>query len=132
MGDGENRNCQELIAALNEDLAEEYCTISRYATVIALLRIEVANRQQHARFLADTVAALGGLANETVQPTLSTFGPDEMLKRIHRPESETIARYHLRMAQGNHRGNRELRTRFAETGGAEVGGGMPRQRTSPP
>ena len=120
MGDGDYRNCQELIAALNEDLAEEYRTITGYATVIALLRVEVANRQQHARFLADTVAALGGLPSETSQPMLSTCGPREMLKQIHRAESETIAKYQPRMAQADHCGDRELRTRLAETGGVEV------------
>jgi bacterioferritin (cytochrome b1) len=81
MGERDNWKSQDLTAALNEDLAEEYRAIARYATIIALLRVEVANRQQHARFLADTVAALGGLPHERPQPMLTPNRPRGMLER---------------------------------------------------
>jgi len=70
-GDGrDDRSREELIAGLNDDLAAEYRAIAGYATVIALLRVEVTTRQWHVRVLADAVTALGGEPTETPQPPL--------------------------------------------------------------
>jgi hypothetical protein len=68
MDDGEDRNRQKVIAGLNEALAGEYRVIADYATSIALLRAEVADRQCHARALADTILSLGGEPTEGASP----------------------------------------------------------------
>jgi bacterioferritin len=73
---------EELIAGLNDDLAAEYQAIAGYATVIALLRVEVANRQQHACVLADAVTALGGEPTETPKPRRVSRDPRELLMSV--------------------------------------------------
>jgi bacterioferritin len=116
MRDNDVRDRQDLIAGLNDDLAGEYRTIMDYATVIALLRVEVANRQGHARILADTIVALGGKPSETPRPMPLTCDPYELLEQIRRAESASIARARGMMARTGHHGDSRQRQRMTEPG----------------
>src|SRR4051794_13581488 len=116
MRDNDVRDRQDLIAGLNEDLAGEYRTIMGYATVIALLRVEVANRQGHARLLADTIVALGGKPSETPKPMPLSCNPCEMLEQIRRAESASSARARGLIARTGHLEDGRQRQRMEEFG----------------
>src|SRR5690242_1822304 len=87
MSDREDCSCQDLIEQLNKNLAGEYYVIAGYATVIALLRAEVADRQGHARTLADSVTALGGQPTVAPPPMPLTHDPCEFLAQLLSPQS---------------------------------------------
>jgi hypothetical protein len=116
MLDNDVRDRQDLIAGLNEDLAGEYRTIMGYATVIALLRVEVANRQGHVRSLADAVVALGGKPSEPPKPLPPACDPGEMIEQIRRAESASIARARRLMAGTGHHGDSRQGQRTSESG----------------
>ena len=85
---------QVLIDGLNGDLAGEYAAIIQYihyaATVTgpfrnelrAMFTAEVADEQQHAQYLADQVAILGGTPTTTARQVPSATTPRQMLQRI--------------------------------------------------
>jgi hypothetical protein len=78
---GQSGPCQELIKGLNKELAAEYRAIMALGTLVALFRAEVADRQQRVRFLAETVAELGGKPTDVPPPTLLTCDPRELLEK---------------------------------------------------
>jgi hypothetical protein len=113
MHDEEDQDRQELIAGLNEDLAGEYRVIMGYATVIALLRVEVANRQGIARFLADAIVALGGQPGEIPKPMPLTRNPCEMLEHIRRADA-AISKPQRRSVHVDLQGSNRQRLRRAD------------------
>lgn len=105
-------NKQELIDALNEDLAKELGTIVRYNDQAArlkgleghelreLLIIEISDEVEHARYLADKISTLGGT------PTTDPFdferkdGYKAMIKynvKVEKADSQAYAK-HAEMA----------------------------------
>jgi len=104
---------EELINALNEDLAFEYSAIIQYITYSALIsglsRIElkeffineVYDELEHAKFLADKITALGGKPIITPKPFKLVENPKEMIEELLKAEEETIERYkkHIELAQ---------------------------------
>lgn len=120
MSIGEDRGCQELIEQLNESLAGEYRVIAGYATVIALLRAEVTDRQGHARVLADSVTALGGQPTTAPPPMLISRDPRELLEQLSSLESRPLVTCrkltpHLLLREENALLNRVMELATGET-----------------
>ncbi len=104
---------EELINALNEDLAFEYSAIIQYITYSAIIgglsRIElkeffineVNDELEHAKFLADKITALGGKPIINPKPFKLVENPKEMIEELLKAEEETIERYkkHIELAQ---------------------------------
>ena len=120
MSDGKDRGRQDLIEELNENLAGEYRVIAGYASVIALVRAEVADRQRHARVLADSVTALGGQPNAAAPPVPMTRDPRELLEQLSSPESGAFASCRKRTPHPNLREDNALLTRLAELAAVEA------------
>lgn len=102
---------QALIDGLNEDLAAEYQAVIMYRTYAALvtgpyrqeLRAffegEIPDELNHAAFLSDKIAALGGRPTTQAAPVPDAGGAREMLENALRAEEETIERYTRRIDQ---------------------------------
>ncbi|MDT7880140.1 MAG: ferritin-like domain-containing protein [Candidatus Hydrothermia bacterium] len=96
---------EELINALNEDLAFEYSAIIQYITYSAIVKEffinEVNDELEHAKFLADKITALGGKPIITPKPLKLVENPKEMIEELLKAEEETIERYkkHIELAQ---------------------------------
>lgn len=102
---------QSLIDGLNEDLAGELQAMIMYIQYSAaltgpyrnelrsLFQAEVADEQRHAQFLADKVAALGGVPTTTPRPVPEAREPHEMLIEIVAAEKQAIADYNERLTQ---------------------------------
>lgn len=104
---------QQLIDALNGDLAAEYSAIVQYiqysakvqgpwrTELRAFFQAEIPDEQRHAQFLADKISALGG--NPTSQPEAvpNADSPEEMLRAVAQAESEAIRRYTERAQQAD-------------------------------
>jgi bacterioferritin len=96
---------EELINALNEDLAFEYSAIIQYITYSAIVKEffinEVNDELEHAKFLADKITALGGKPIITPKPFKLVENPKEMIEELLKAEEETIERYkkHIELAQ---------------------------------
>jgi bacterioferritin len=102
---------QSLIDGLNEDLAGELQAMIMYIQYSAtltgpyrkelrsLFQAEVADEQRHAQFLADKVAALGGVPTTTPRPVPEAREPQEMLMEIAAAEKKAIADYNERLTQ---------------------------------
>ncbi len=102
---------QALIDGLNEDLANEYQAVITYLTYAACVsgihrqelkeffEQEIQEELQHAQFLANKIAALGGKPVTVPANVPYTENPKEMLENVLKAESETIQRYVKRMKQ---------------------------------
>ena len=102
---------EQLIEGLNTDLAHEYQAIMMYITYAATVRgmyreqlkqffmNEVPEEQQHAQYLADKIAALGGTPTTKTAEVPSAQSTTEMLEQVHQAEAQTIERYVKRMHQ---------------------------------
>lgn len=111
----------ELIAGLNEDLANEYTAIISYLLYSRLvtgphrlelagfLEGEIADELEHAKFLSHKIVALGG--EPTTEPAPVTLSHDsrEMLQLALQAEKETIARYTQRVKQAESAGELGLK-----------------------
>ena len=127
---------QQLIDALNEDLAGEYQAIITYiqysASVTGPYREqlagfftgEITDELAHAQFLADKVAALGGVPAVQPLPVKQTTDAREMLQNVLDAERQTIERYKQRVELADAFGDVGLRNQLEdmiadETGHAE-------------
>ena len=102
----EERN---LIEGLNRDLARELATVCRSIQQAALatgpaardlrvlLRVEVMDDLFHALFLADRIAALGGMPTATPAPFKTLRDAKEMLEYDLEVERQTIQHYTSRL-----------------------------------
>jgi bacterioferritin len=102
---------QTLIEGLNEDLAGELQAMIMYIQysasltgpyrkeLRALFQAEVADEQRHAQYLADKVAALGGVPATTPRPVPEAREPHEMLIEIVAAEKQAISDYTERVTQ---------------------------------
>lgn len=111
---------QQLIDALNEDLAGELSAIIQYITyaskatgpyrpqLVEFFLAEVADEQLHAQFLANKVVALGGEPTTTARPVPPAQNNREMIEAIADAERQAVADYSTRADQAEAFGDRGL------------------------
>lgn len=104
---------QQLIDALNEDLAFEYSAIIQYTIYAAMVKgihrrelhefflAEIPDEIEHAKYLAEKVVALGGTPVTHPKPIKIVSTPKEMLEEIYHAEKTTVERYiqHAKLAE---------------------------------
>jgi len=102
---------QELIDALNEDLAREYQAIiayvvysqvlkgAEYMAIAAELEKHAAQELSHALIIANQIDYLGGTPTVTPKPVKLSEKPRELLRFDLENESETIRQYRRRVKQ---------------------------------
>ncbi len=102
---------QDLIDALNEDLAREYQAIiaytvysnvlsgAEYMNIADELRLHAAQELQHALIIADQIDYLGGMPTATPKPVRLSKKAEEMLRFDLDNETETIRNYRQRVRQ---------------------------------
>lgn len=102
---------QELIDALNEDLAREYQAIIAYTVysnvlsgaqwmnIAAELKVHAGEELQHAMTIADQIDYLGGMPTATPKPVKLSKKAEEMLRFDLDNENETIRNYRKRVKQ---------------------------------
>src|SRR3954454_9449747 len=102
---------QELIDALNEDLAREYQAIiayvvysqvlkgAEYMAIAAELEKHAAEELSHALIIANQIDYLGGTPTATPKPLKLSEDAREMLRFDLENESETIRQYRRRVKQ---------------------------------
>ena len=102
---------QELIDALNEDLAREYQAIIAYTVysnvisgakwmnIAAELKLLAAQELQHAMIIADQVDYLGGMPTATPKTVKLSKKPEDMIRFDLDNETETIRNYRERVRQ---------------------------------
>ena len=117
---------QELINALNEDLAREYQAIIAYTVysnvlkgaqwmkIASELKKHAAEELQHALIIADQVDYLGGMPTAVPKQVKLSEKPEEMLRFDLDNETETIRNYRERVRQaealGHYALSEQLRT----------------------
>jgi bacterioferritin len=102
---------QELIDALNEDLAREYQAIIAYTvysnvisgakwmSIAAELKVHATQELQHAMVIADQVDYLGGMPTATPKLVKLSEKPEDMIRFDLENETETIRNYRQRVKQ---------------------------------
>jgi bacterioferritin len=102
---------EELIAGLNEDLANEYTAIISYLLYSRLangrgrlelagfFEAEIADELEHAKYLSQKIVALGGTPTTEPAPVELSRENHEMLELSLKAEKATIARYTRRIDQ---------------------------------
>lgn len=111
---------QALIDALNEDLAGELQAVIQYLTyssrvtgpwrpqLVSFMQAEIADELMHAQFLADKIAALGGVPTTTPRPVPEAETPHAMLEAILEAEKQAGADYTERAKQAEEFGDKGL------------------------
>jgi bacterioferritin len=111
---------QDLIKALNEDLAREYQAIIAYTVysnvlkgaqwmnIAGELRKHAAEELQHALIIADQVDYLGGMPTATPKEVKLSEKPEEMLRFDLDNETVTIKNYRERVRQAEALGHYAL------------------------
>ena len=96
---------QEIVEALNEALSREYQAVITYIQYSAsvtgpfrqqlsqFFRNEITDELGHAQYLADKVAALGGVPTVTPAPVPQTTDAKEMLQNVVAAEDEARRKY---------------------------------------
>ncbi|MDX1998209.1 MAG: ferritin-like domain-containing protein [Thermoanaerobaculia bacterium] len=112
----------DLIAALNSDLAGEYQAILMYVTYAATVTgphrpmlkqffsAEVPEELLHAQFLADKIASLGGQPTTEPRSVPQTTDPRQMLVNVLATEKQAMADYKARAEQAAEYGDKGLAT----------------------
>lgn len=115
-----NQSVQDLIKALNEDLAREYQAIIAYIVysnvlrgakwmqIAAELKLHAAEELQHALILADQIDYLGGMPTATPKEVKLSEKAEEMLRFDLDNETETIRNYRTRVKQAEALGHYAL------------------------
>lgn len=111
---------QQLIDALNEDLAREYQAIiayTVYSNVISgaqwmkiadELKLHAAEELQHALIIADQIDYLGGMPTVTPKPVKVSEKAEDMIRFDLENETETIKNYRERVKQAEALGHYAL------------------------
>jgi bacterioferritin len=111
---------QELIKALNEDLAREYQAIIAYTVysnvlkgaqwmnIAGELKLHAAQELQHAMIIADQIDYLGGMPTATPKEVKLSEKPEEMLRFDLDNETVTIKNYRERVRQAEALGHYAL------------------------
>ena len=107
---------QQLVDALNEDLAREYQAVIQYRTYASAVRgpyrpelraffeAEITDEMTHAQLLADKVVSLGGTPATQNAPVRFSDDAREMLRFALEDEEATIKRYVERRSQAEELG----------------------------
>ena len=110
-GGGGEITREQLIAALNEDLAREYQAIiayvvysqvlkgAQYMNIAGELETHAGEELQHALTLAKQIDYLGGMPTVTSRPVKTSKDAKEMLRFDLDNENETIRSYRVRVRQ---------------------------------
>src|SRR5919106_2898739 len=113
---------QQLIEALNADLAGEYQAIIMYVTYAASVTgphrpmlkqffgAEIPEELTHAQFLAEKIASLGGTPTTAPRTVPATGDPRQMLQNVLEAEHQAIADYKQRAEQAAALGDKGLAT----------------------
>jgi len=111
---------QQLIKALNDDLAREYQAIIAYTVysnvlkgakwmnIASELKKHAAEELQHALIIADQIDYLGGMPTATPKEVKLSEKPEEMLRFDLDNETETIRNYRERVRQAEALGHYAL------------------------
>lgn len=111
----------ELIAGLNEDLANEYNAIISYMLFSQLVNgsarlelaeffeTEIADELEHAKFLSHKIVAMGGTPVTEPAPVKLSQDNQEMLQLALQSEKDTIERYKKRISQADAAGDVALK-----------------------
>lgn len=127
---------QQMIEALNEDLAYELSSIIQYLTYAAKVSgpyrpelskfflAEVPSETAHAQWLANKIVALGGEPVTAPKPVAPARTNRQMLEAILAAETDAAKRYTLRAKQAEEMGEKGLQVAlenfvFDETGHRE-------------
>ncbi|MCF6136189.1 ferritin-like domain-containing protein [Pseudalkalibacillus berkeleyi] len=106
-----DKDLQELIDGLNEDLANEYAAVIMYtynaAVVSGMYRQvlkpffegEITDEQGHAMYLSEKISTLGGTPTTRPADVKQLTDVREMLEEARRAEKDTIERYEMRKKQ---------------------------------
>lgn len=128
-----DKQLQELIDGLNEDLANEYGAIIMYtynaAVVSGLYRQvlkpffegEIADEQGHALYLSEKIKTLGGTPVTKPVEVKQLTDVKEMLEEARKAEKETIDRYEKRKEQADALGYTELVVKLEDMIADETG-----------
>ncbi|MBZ0291599.1 MAG: ferritin-like domain-containing protein [Anaerolineae bacterium] len=107
---------QALIDALNDDLAAEFQAVVMYTTysamvtgpyrpqLVTFMQAEIPDELGHAQFLADKIAALGGVPTKQPLAVPEAETPKEMLERILEAERKAVDNYTKRADQAKEAG----------------------------
>jgi len=113
-------NKQEMINALNEDLAGELGAIIQYITyaakttgpyrpqLSAFFLQEVPDEQGHAQFLANKIVALGGEPTTKAREVPAARNNREMVEAVLQAEKRAVADYTTRAKQAEEFGDKGL------------------------
>lgn len=111
---------QDLIKALNEDLAREYQAIISYViysnvlkgaqwmSIAGELKLHAAQELQHALIIADQIDYLGGMPTAAPKQVRLSEKPEEMIRFDLENETETIKNYRERVRQAESLGHYAL------------------------
>src|SRR5579863_1498481 len=111
---------QDLIKALNEDLAREYQAIIAYTVysnvlkgaqwmnIASELKLHAAEELQHALIIADQIDYLGGMPTATPKEVKLSEKPEQMIRFDLDNETETIRNYRERVKQAEALGHYAL------------------------
>lgn len=112
----------QLIQALNEDLAGEYQAVVMYVTYAAAVTGphrpilkqffagEVPEELAHAQFLAEKISSLGGQPTTVPRPVPAAADARQMLVNVLEAEKKAIADYKARAEQAAELGDKGLAT----------------------
>ena len=126
-GDGAAKvSRKELIAGLNEDLANEFKAVISYRLFAAMcsgpfrqelrqfFETEIPDELGHATFLADKIVALGGTPVTAPAPVEITTDNRRMLEIVLQAERDTVRRYKTRAEQADALGEVALKVRLED------------------
>jgi bacterioferritin len=117
---------QKLIDKLNEDLSNELAAIIQYITYSAQVTgphrpqlasfflQEVPDEQGHAEYLANKVAALGGVPTTVAAPVASAETNKELLEAVLAAERKAVAGYIERAQQADEFGDIGLKVQLED------------------
>lgn len=117
---------EQLIEALNEDLAYEFSAVLQYLTYAAkvsgpsrpelksFFEAEIPDETGHAQYLSAKIVALGGEPTTTVKPVKKADSPKDMLKAILEAETDAHDRYAKRAAQAESLGMKGLQVQLED------------------
>jgi len=117
---------QQLIDALNKDLADELAAVIQYLTYAAkatgpyrpqlvdFFMAEVPDETTHAQYLANKIVALGGEPTTTPGAVEPAKNNKEMLERIRDAERRAITSYTERAQQAEDAGEKGLQVQLED------------------
>ena len=124
MAQEQNKDMQDLIEGLNQDLAGEYNAIISYLQysskvtgpyrpqLVAFLQTEIPDEQAHAQYLADKIVSLGGEPVVEPKPVNTSDDTRQMLEYIYEAEAETVENYKVRRDQAERVGDVGLQSQL--------------------